>query len=176
MNDEKSKKEKVLKKTGDRSKTTRLVMAGVIGVALVAGVVAAVLLLSVGNTQGGRYSSAGIRETEHEMYFDARLFEDGKARHFEHEFSAGTVNFFLVRATDGVIRAAYDACDVCYRTKRGYSQSGTLMVCNNCGQAFPTDRINIEKGGCNPAPLTRELKGNEVVIRFSEIEKGIRYF
>ena len=29
------------------------------------------------------------------------------------------------------------------------------MVCLNCDQRFPTDKVNVVKGGCNPAPLKR---------------------
>ena len=79
-------------------------------------------------------------------------------------------------SSDGVVRAAFDACDVCFREKKGYSQDGDLMVCNNCGLVFPSERINIEKGGCNPAPLERKTVGNNVLISVSDIYKGLKFF
>jgi uncharacterized membrane protein len=75
-----------------------------------------------------------------------------------------------------VIRAAFDTCDVCYPEKKGYRQEGDFMVCNNCDQKFRTDLINVVKGGCNPAPLQRELQGDQVVIRLAALEEGSWYF
>jgi uncharacterized membrane protein len=74
------------------------------------------------------------------------------------------------------MRAAFDACDVCYREKKGYRQEGMFMVCNNCDQRFRTDLVNEVKGGCNPAPLERRVEGNEIVIRTADIAKGGWYF
>ena len=80
------------------------------------------------------------------------------------------VSFFTLKSRDGVIRAAIDACDVCFRTGKGYVQDGRFMVCENCGQKFISSRINIVKGGCNPAPLKREVIGEYLVIKMEDIE------
>lgn len=68
-----------------------------------------------------------------------------------------------------MIRAAIDACDVCYAARKGYHQDGDELVCNNCGLHFPSNRINEVKGGCNPSPLTRTVEGNSVVIKISDL-------
>ncbi|MEM3554980.1 MAG: Fe-S-containing protein, partial [Candidatus Micrarchaeaceae archaeon] len=60
--------------------------------------------------------------------------------------------------------AAFNACDVCYPARKGYHQEGDVMVCNNCGRRFPTNQINIVRGGCNPAPLERAVDGDTLVI------------
>ncbi|MDH3870419.1 MAG: DUF2318 domain-containing protein, partial [Desulfuromonadales bacterium] len=86
------------------------------------------------------------------------------------------VDFFVVRSHDGVIRSAFDTCDVCYKARKGYRQEGNEMVCNNCDQRFRTDKINEIKGGCNPAPLQRQLIGETLVLSTSDIEKGAWYF
>ena len=75
-----------------------------------------------------------------------------------------------------MIRAAFNACDVCYLDKKGYRQEGDDMVCNNCGQRFPSELINEVRGGCNPSPLVRTIEGDEVVIRVDDILSGARYF
>ena len=103
-------------------------------------------------------------------------FNDYKAKYYVYEFPQKDVLFFVVKSSDGVIRAAYDACDVCFHQKKGYKQEGDLMICNNCGQIFPTDRINVEKGGCNPAPLDRSTNGNNLVLQVSDIFQGARFF
>lgn len=101
---------------------------------------------------------------------------DGKAHYFDYKAKGKEIRFFLVRSADGVIRAAFDACDVCYRSRKGYSQSGDYMVCNNCGMRFHSTRINVVKGGCNPSPLKRERRGDQMIIRAEDILSGARYF
>jgi uncharacterized membrane protein len=108
--------------------------------------------------------------------FAAADFTDGKAKFYRFNGQSGPVNFFVVRSQDGVIRAAFDTCDVCYRERKGYRQEGNDMVCNNCDQHFRTDLVNVVKGGCNPAPLKRQEAGNMIVIAVNDLEQGSGYF
>ncbi|MBI2909524.1 MAG: DUF2318 domain-containing protein [Chloroflexi bacterium] len=87
-----------------------------------------------------------------------------------------TISFFVLKSSDGVIRAAFDACDVCFPYKKGYRQEGDQMVCNNCGQRFPSVRINIEEGGCNPAPLIRNVSGDNLIILEKDLALGAKFF
>ena len=82
----------------------------------------------------------------------------------------------LQSARDGVIRAAFDACDVCWPENKGYSQKGDFMVCNNCGKKFSSVRINEVQGGCNPAPLNRKVENSSVVLQAADLLQGKRYF
>jgi uncharacterized membrane protein len=101
----------------------------------------------------------------------------GKAKFFEYVARNKTrARFFVVKTPDGVHRAALDACDVCYKAKKGYSQSGEDMVCRQCGQTFAISRVNEESGGCNPTPLQRTLADGNILIRKSELESLTRYF
>ncbi len=101
---------------------------------------------------------------------------DGKAHHFQAKASDGTmVTFFVLKSADGVIRAAIDACDVCYRSGLGYYQEGDFMVCRNCGQKFASNKINVIKGGCNPAPLNRIVVGDKLVIEMKDIDMNSWY-
>lgn len=109
--------------------------------------------------------------------FPVSAFADGKARHFEYKISPNErVRFFIVKSTDGVIRAALDACEVCHRAKKGYVQQGNDMICVNCGLKFRTDKVNEVKGGCNPHPLNRTINGDTLVISQQEIAAGLPYF
>jgi len=101
---------------------------------------------------------------------------DGRAHFFRYGSSGREIKFFLLQSADGVIRAAFDTCDVCYAAKKGYRQEGDRMVCNNCGQSFPSNAINELKGGCNPAPLERIVNDETVIIRAGDIETGSVYF
>ncbi len=104
------------------------------------------------------------------------LFADGKARHFEHVDGDFTIRYFVLKSSDGVIRAAYDACDVCWPAGKGYHQDGDDMVCRNCGRRFASVLVNEVQGGCNPAPLTRYVDNGKVVIRIQDILAGKPYF
>jgi uncharacterized membrane protein len=101
---------------------------------------------------------------------------DGKAHHFQVKSDDGTmVTFFVLKSADGVLRAAIDSCDVCYRSGLGYYQEGDNMVCKNCGQKFASNKINEIKGGCNPAPLNRTLDGDKLVIQMKDINMNSWY-
>jgi uncharacterized membrane protein len=101
---------------------------------------------------------------------------DGKAHFFQVKSEDGTmVSFFVLKSADGVLRAAIDSCDVCYRSGLGYYQEGDNMVCKNCGQKFASNKINIIKGGCNPAPLDRTVVGDKLVINMRDINMNSWY-
>jgi len=104
-------------------------------------------------------------------------FTDGKAKHFQYKTPKGkTVRYFIVRSSDGVIRAAFDACDVCWPANKGYVQDGDVMVCRNCGRKFPSTKVNVVTGGCNPAALNRQVTQTQVIIQVKDILEGERYF
>jgi uncharacterized membrane protein len=101
---------------------------------------------------------------------------DGKAHFFKIRADDKVlVTFFIVKSPDGIIRAAVDACDVCYRSGKGYVQKGAFMVCENCGQRFATNKIGALSGGCNPAPLASLIQGDRVIIAMKEINKNSWY-
>jgi uncharacterized membrane protein len=85
------------------------------------------------------------------------------------------VVFFVLKSSDGIIRSAIDACDVCYKSGKGYVQDGDFMVCNNCGRRFASNRINEVKGGCNPAPLSRKIIGSNLLIAMADIDENSWY-
>ena len=106
----------------------------------------------------------------------ASLFEDGKARHFQHVAGEFTIKYFVLKSSDGIIRAAFDACDVCWPAGKGYFQEGDYMVCRNCGRKFASVLVNEVKGGCNPAPLNRKVEDGKVIIEVKDILEGKQYF
>lgn len=107
----------------------------------------------------------------------ASLFDDGKARHFQYKTADGaTIPYFVIKSSDGVIRAAFDACDVCFEARKGYEQDGDFMVCQNCGKRFKSTRINEVQGGCNPAPLTRKVENGKVIVAAKDFDEGKQYF
>ena len=112
-----------------------------------------------------------------EIKHPASLFQDGKARHFQIDIGDGiSVRYFVIKSSDGVLRAAFDACDVCWYSGKGYYQDGDYMVCRNCGKRFASIKVNEVRGGCNPAPLDRQVIGENLVIQVKSILEGKKYF
>lgn len=149
----------------------------------VGGAIMVVLTIYVGLTRSAGSSApvtldpAQALPAGQEARLPAAQFNDGRARFYRYATSIGReVRLFVVRGSDGVIRAAFDACDVCYRERKGYHQEGDDMVCRNCGRHFRTVDVNVLTGGCNPAPLRRTVEGDQVVLRSADLDLGAVYF
>lgn len=113
----------------------------------------------------------------HDVTYPLEMFNDGKAKHFQFQADNGiTVKYFILKSSDGIVRAAFDACDVCWPSGKGYYQDGDYMICRNCGRRFVSIKVNEVKGGCNPAPLERKVVGDILVIEAANILEGRRYF
>jgi len=106
----------------------------------------------------------------------ASTFDDGIARHYTYMHGDQPIEFFAVKSRDGTIRAAFNACDVCYGARLGYEQDGDDAVCVNCGRRFPSNDINVVSGGCNPAPLRRTTADGLLIIEVKDIIEGAGYF
>ena len=120
--------------------------------------------------------AAGVVATAETVKVPLKALDSGKALFLVAELGGQQVRYFAMRSSDGVYRAAFDACDVCFRANRGYRQEGDVMVCNQCGQTFPNTKINEVKGGCNPAPLGRKVEGQYLVIQKTDMAAGKGYF
>jgi len=101
---------------------------------------------------------------------------DGKAHFYSYDAGGTEVKYFVLKSSDGKVRAAFDACDVCYAQKKGYHQEGDEMVCNNCGRRFPSTKINVVEGGCNPSPVDRTVKGDTLLLKTADLQAGVQYF
>lgn len=83
-----------------------------------------------------------------------------------YEIDNVIIQFVVVRGTDGNVRIAFNTCQACNPSPNAYfKQVGEYLQCQNCGNKFHIDKIGIEKGGCNPAPVEeKEVKDNEIII------------
>ena len=121
-------------------------------------------------------ASYSAKATGSAVEYPVDMFADGKARHFEYKNGALTIRYFIIQSSDGIIRAAFDACDVCWPANKGYFQAGDVMVCRNCGRKFASVLVNEVKGGCNPAPLRRSVENGKLIIQVKDILEGKQYF
>jgi hypothetical protein len=117
-----------------------------------------------------------VVESDGKVRLSLDTFDDYMAHYYTYMHQGRPIEFFVLKSKDGVVRAAFNACDVCYLSKKGYTQDGDYVICNNCGQRFPADGINDVHGGCNPSPLARVVDGDTLVILVEDIVQGLRYF
>jgi uncharacterized membrane protein len=75
------------------------------------------------------------------------------------DISGTRLEVIAVKAPDGTIRTAFNTCQVCYGSGRGfYKQQGTVLVCQNCGNRFRMSQVEQRSGGCNPVPIFAQNK------------------
>ena len=154
-----------------RRTSLHLILAGV---ALVAIVAVAVVVM---NRDAGATATATTASTPGgDVTLPVAQVNDGKAHFYTYDAKGTTVKYFVLASKDGTVRAALDACEVCYPQKKGYHQVGAAMQCNNCGKTFPSAQINVITGGCNPIPLKRTVSGSNLVIASSSLQAGQQYF
>ena len=170
-----SKKEAILKT--ERKSQSPLRTLAVVAVVVIGGLVFYLFQTGFDSKPQARTPSIQPEVTATEVSFPLQAFADGQAQYFQYPLDNGnTVRFFILRSSDGIVRAAYDACDVCWREGKGYYQDGDFMVCRNCGQRFASIKVNEIKGGCNPAPLNRTIVGDKLVLKIADIVQGSQYF
>jgi len=156
-----------------RSRTTLHVVLAVVALVAIAAIAATVMM----NRGGGETAVATTASAPGgDVTLPAAQVSDGKAHFYTYDAGGTTVKYFVLASKDGTVRAALDACEVCYPQKKGYHQEGDTMVCNNCGKVFPSAQINVITGGCNPIPLKRKVSGSNLVIAASSLQAGQQYF
>ena len=155
-----------------RKTTLHIVLAG-IALLMVAGAAFAYVSTRGG---GGTETATAQAAAGGDVKIALADVADGKAHFYSYDAGGTQVKYFVLKSSDGKVRAAFDACDVCYAQKKGYHQEGDEMVCNNCGRRFPSTKINEVEGGCNPSPLTRTVKGQDLVLATADLQAGVQYF
>ena len=174
-------------KTGFDKKRTQFVADGqkkkrlnpwvIIVLLVVAGVAAYFVARSTSSTPTASTVTKGDSSGAAAISIPIADLASGKAKFFDYKLANNTpVRFFAVKSSDGVYRAAMDACDVCYHAKKGYYQEGDDMICKNCSKHFPIKFIGEVNGGCHPIGLPRTVEGEQLVIQASELESRGHYF
>lgn len=102
------------------------------------------------------------------------------ARFYPYKSGSTYMEVIAVKASDGTIRTALNTCQVCFNSGRGYYvQEGDELVCQNCGNRFNIDDVEVVRGGCNPVPILKGSKtddGQNIVISGSFLSKNKFFF
>ncbi|WP_059369077.1 DUF2318 domain-containing protein [Treponema endosymbiont of Eucomonympha sp.] len=102
-----------------------------------------------------------------------------EAAFYPADIDGTRLEVLAVKAPDGTIRTAFNTCQVCYASGRGfYRQEGSVLVCQNCRNRFRMSQVGRQSGGCNPVPILAENKtfaGDAIIIPkdFLRRSKGI---
>lgn len=125
--------------------------------------------LSTGNTSGATPAASSPDATQNRA--DKQTIEKGKKLVIAKDDILGTARFFpisidgvdmevlAVKDAQGTIRTAFNTCQVCYTSGNGfYKQVGDKLVCQNCGNEYAVDQVEIQSGGCNPWPIFSDSK------------------
>ena len=90
------------------------------------------------------------------------------------------MEIIAVKDQNGTIRTAFNTCQICYSSGRGYyKQAGDYLVCQNCGNRFTADQVETSSGGCNPWPIFAENKtadDNYISISYDFLDESRRIF
>ena len=156
-----------------RSRTTMHITLAALALVAVA-VIAAVVMMNRGGAEVATATTAAAPGGD--VTLPLAEVGDGQAHFYSYDAGGTTVKYFVLADKNGEVRAALDACEVCFAQKKGYQQEGDSMVCNNCGQTFPSDQINVVTGGCNPIPLDMTTSGGELTITTDSLTQGVQYF
>jgi hypothetical protein len=83
------------------------------------------------------------------------------ATFFPFQLDGTNMEVLALRAGDGTIRTALNTCQVCYDSGKGYyvqEPNTKELICQNCGNRFALEQVELVKGGCNPVPIMKENK------------------
>lgn len=121
-----------------------------------------------------RYTPVSAENGEVKVQLSA--LQGSTASYFVYNANGKDIKFFMLRASDGTVRLALDACTACNHAKLGYRQNGEAMVCNNCGMSFKSTDIGHISGGCSPIPLQNSQDGKTLTVKVKDLEEGAKYF
>lgn len=99
-----------------------------------------------------------------------------RASVYPYESNGTYMEIIAVRANDDTVRTALNTCQVCYNSGQGYyEQLGDVLICKNCGNQFTIDQIEMIKGGCNPVPVTDDMKTEDEDIITIDPDSLVQY-
>lgn len=171
-------KKKANERLEEKQKRQKLIVTGVLAVAALIILAAGFILLNGQSANSTSYNQSTVDVSGQNVLIPVSDLADNNFHFYSYNSSGTVIKYMVIKDKNGVIHTAFDACDVCYKTKKGYHQSGEYAQCNNCGKTFSIYDIGTKNtaGGCWPGYLQHSIQGNNVVIKNSDLESGKYYF
>jgi uncharacterized membrane protein len=93
------------------------------------------------------------------------------AKFYYYEVSDVRIRFFTVMGYDNQPHIAFDACDVCFESNRGYAHADPYMQCRECKKTFLVDGIGTENlsSGCWPSYLPVTITDGKILIKIDDV-------
>lgn len=137
---------------------------------------------------GANPSSAGSNQTTAQNTHPAQTIAAGQnltinikdlssqAQFYPVTVDGTKMEVLALKDSQGNVRTAFNTCQVCYSSGKGYYvQEGDKLVCQNCGNQFGVDQVEIQSGGCNPVPIFDNAKttsATEVTIPYATLQQA----
>ncbi|PKM50423.1 MAG: DUF2318 domain-containing protein [Firmicutes bacterium HGW-Firmicutes-7] len=145
-----------MSRQSNNKKQLKLKIGAVVTVALIGLVI--IFLLNKGDANEENITATTAEFSGNDLIILKSEVTD-QAKFYPYELSGIKMEVIAFMASDKTIRTALNTCQVCYNSGRGYYvQEGDELICQNCGNRFKSDQVEIIKGGCNPVPIMAENK------------------
>lgn len=145
---------------------------------LFAAAVALLAALSVSPARSGEKADSSIT-TDADLII-AKKDLSRKAQYYPVQIEGQYMEIIAVIASDNSIRVVFNACVVCYKSGKGFFlPSGDDLVCQNCGNRYPSNSLEMQRGGCNPVPVgakNRSEKDGNIIISQKFLKQAKDYF
>ena len=141
-----------------KSNNSKSMVYVVIGAALVAVIAGSLFFKKEGNKNEGKAKENVVVLEGKGLVIPINEITN-EASYYPVEVDGVGLEVLAIKATDGTIRTAFNTCQICYSSGRGYyEQDGDVLVCQNCKNRFSPDEVEVTRGGCNPVPIFSEDK------------------
>lgn len=147
------KRQNQMKKNSNSNKSF-ILTGGLIAVLLI---MVSIFIFSEMDRTGGKVNKQAM-QTSGDVVIN-KIDIGTSATFYPYETDGIELELMAVKASDGTIRTAFNTCQICYSSGRGYyKQEGNVIVCQNCRNTFTADDVQVSAGGCNPVPIFEENK------------------
>ena len=95
-----------------------------------------------------------------------------QVRFYSYRDRAGEeLRFILGRDSSGGVHAAMDACQRCYKYRKGYIWSRGDLVCKLCGNRYKLQEMESGLASCVPAKLPFQVTRHSVRVKSADLER-----
>jgi uncharacterized membrane protein len=90
---------------------------------------------------------------------------------YTHFHKKKKISFFVVKIGEDTVMSFLDACNICYRYKKGYKYQDGLLICNYCKEKYRIEQIAVGTGNCYPIKLAGRLENGKYLISVPALER-----
>lgn len=122
---------------------------------------------STAKKEASKFTDAKVNEEGHIEIHEEEI--DNTATYINYEVDGVVVQIIAIRGSDGLVRLAFNTCEVCYPSPNAYFiKKENYFECQNCGSRFQVDKLGLLSGGCNPKPVEEKIEEDKTIILTKE--------